>query len=186
MKAEKPAQWYDEVYRTSQRYNRPSDEVEEFDLWLAIIRDFDDDTRLLDIGCGTGQFVELCFAFQHKATGIDFSRVAIQKAKAENPNLKFEVVDFHNDKIDFSKYNTCTILEVLEHIENDIELLAKIPQGMMVYLSVPNFDSESHVRYFKDMDEVINRYCDLIDISFEYEMNVSDENKIFCIGGKRI
>ncbi|MDI5789532.1 hypothetical protein PO124_17085 [Bacillus licheniformis] len=37
-------------------------------------------------------------------------------------------------------------------------VLSNLPQGSDMVISVPNYDSRAHVRHFKHIDEVIERY----------------------------
>ncbi len=60
------------------------------------------------------------------------------------------------------KYQVFFFLEVLEHLEADLELLRCLPSGALMILSVPNYDSEGHVRTFESASSVIARYSTLI------------------------
>ena len=53
---------------------------------------------------------------------------------------------------------------MLEHIEHDLEAIGNWKSGTYCICSVPNFDSETHVRFFESADQVRARYGALIDI----------------------
>ena len=112
------------------------------------------------MGCGAGQLASLIRDKGFKNyIGIDFSKVAIDIAIKVCPEFKFICEDILNSenlkKID---YDFVIILEVLEHVEEDKILLSKIKSGTKIIAMVPNFDSESHVRYFSSKKEVKDRY----------------------------
>ncbi|WEL16675.1 SAM-dependent methyltransferase [Halorhabdus sp. SVX81] len=74
----------------------------------------------MDVGCGDGRFLrELGSEYPDvTATGIDYSKRAIDMAKALNPGLDFRCVDLRSDEVNMS-YNVVTLIEVLEHIPPD-------------------------------------------------------------------
>jgi hypothetical protein len=62
------------------------------------------------------------------------------------------------DYLQFGEPDALICTEVLEHIEEDLSLLSSYPSGKFLILSVPNFDSFAHVRYFLNQRDVIERY----------------------------
>ena len=98
---------------------------------------------ILDVGCGTGHTLAY---FGDKWTGtelygFDLSPEAIAVAKTRLPNAHLEVSDleaFHSE----TRFETVTLLGVLEHFEEPLSALSKLtellaPHGM-VYIEVPN------------------------------------------------
>ena len=155
--------YYDEVYRHSKKYKSNAIDSIYIPVWKTISDVINRRAykSILDLGCGPGQFAD--YILQHHPqityTGVDFSNVAVQTARKRCPNATF--IEKNLLSSDFSlKWDSEAIflLEVLEHIENDIALLEKIPSKKEVICSVPNFDSFSHVRFFKDMNDVKQRY----------------------------
>ena len=49
-------------------------------------------------------------------------------------------------------------LEFLEHVEKELDVLARIPAGTKIIATVPNFPYVSHVRHFDNVDQVRERY----------------------------
>ena len=82
---EQSKEYYDKVYsREKTPYHRPFDKVKLYNLWKLI--NISADYRILDVGCGVGQFAEyLRHNGIRKYTGIDFSEVAIEEAKLRVP-----------------------------------------------------------------------------------------------------
>jgi hypothetical protein len=50
----------------------------------------------------------------------------------------------------------CT--EVLEHVVDDLDVISLWPKEKLLICSVPNFDSDTHERFFKNDEEVSSRY----------------------------
>ncbi len=142
-------------------------------------------TKVIDLGCGPGQFAEIMNSVNDKIEyiGYDFSDVAISRAKLKNiPNCSFSVKDLYNYSLedDFIKSQAYVCLEVLEHLEGDLSLLEKIPKGKEIFFSVPNYDSSGHVRVFKNRKEVLDRYCHMLEMAHQKTISWNNsKNKIF-------
>jgi len=129
--------------------------------------------EVLDIGCGTGDYLLEMAKYGVKLNGFDYSEYAIERAKkrliSQKVNLKVSSVEnFKNEK----KYDLILISEVLEHIKDDSRVLKKIVNFLnkkgKIIISVP-FDQnlweyESHQsyddlrRYSKeDLKQIINQ-----------------------------
>jgi len=120
---------------------------------------------ILEIGCGAGQLAAfLCDKGIEGYLGIDFSVEAVALAKEACPKFSFRVENIcETNTLDAPSYRTVVTLEVLEHIENDLELLKRIRPGVRVLASVPSFPSRFHVRHFGGCEEVAVRYGGLFD-----------------------
>ena len=122
---------------------------------------------VLEVGCGTGGFAHLVrdkSAIEYH--GFDFSTVAVEKAieRTQRPDA-FHVGDATIASSYENRHYDCIVCtEVLEHIEQDLEAIANWKAGATCICSVPNFDSDTHVRFFSTEDEVRARYAQLIDI----------------------
>lgn len=126
--------------------------------------------RIVDLGCGTGRFAKLLHTCRYQEyLGIDFSPVRIEMAREYVPDFRFEVGNFFDSKFStiFSEFNEFIILEVLEHINNDLHLISLIPKGSHLVASVPSFsgDGSGHVRCFKYISQLRGRYSKLINIA---------------------
>lgn len=141
------------------------------------------DKKTLDVGTGIGWFADFYyFNVSRNVKGIDFSKRAIWfHAKKLYPAIEFECADIYN--YDYTGYKVLMMMEVLEHIEKDIELITKFPQGSQIYATVP-FEKErmdvSHVREYT-LESAQKRYEKLIDI----KMCIKFEQFIILWGVKK-
>jgi trans-aconitate methyltransferase len=120
---------------------------------------------VVDLGCGTGRFAELVKFKRQRYYGFDFAPAVVAQAKSYQPGMSFEVADIREWEHGPDLPAECcyVLLEVLEHLDDDRDALMRIPPGLPVVLSVPNFWSASHVRRFLQPREVFDRYGDLLD-----------------------
>jgi len=145
---------------------------------------------IVDLGCGVGYFSLL--VRKHKYYGIDFSKDVIREAKRISPDKTFICNDLLSDDINslFTDDAIYVCIEALEHIVRDMDVIRRIPSGSPVIFSVPNRDYESHVRYFKNQNVIINRYESLIDFdNCEWriiETNPAKDAKIFMFHSRRL
>ncbi len=140
--------------------------------------------KIIEIGCGAGQFANLLFdhgIFEYK--GIDYSQEAISLAKRTNERFAefFFVENAYQSQIYQDQYNIVILLEVLEHLTEDLFLLNKIRKASIVLFSVPNFNSESHVRFFKKKTDITRRYGKILRMNDIYSFNVSKQNTLYLV-----
>jgi 2-polyprenyl-3-methyl-5-hydroxy-6-metoxy-1,4-benzoquinol methylase len=147
-----PSLWYDDVFENGEYWNDKSGNFHSLwdKIWSLVKGE-----NVLDLGCGPGLFAKR-MPRNVNYTGVDFSEYAVNKVR--ELGFKAILMDLETDIINFNGYDCVILCEVLEHIDNDIELLRSIPKGILIVGSVPMFDDESHVRYFKSVEEVKNRY----------------------------
>lgn len=106
---EKFGKYYDQIYSSFYDYELECDNLEE------IFKKFCKKTpkEILDIGCGTGSHAIELAKRGYKLTGIDISKVMIEKAKnkAQNAelNIDFRVVDMRSMTLN-SKFNVVICL----------------------------------------------------------------------------
>lgn len=126
---------------------------------------------ILEVGAGMGGLAEIILRHGYSYKGFDFSSVAIEKAvrRTERPDC-FVVADAYEESSYTGGYNTIICTEVLEHAEEDLRIIEQWQKDSFCICSVPNFDSESHVRFFSTMDDVIKRYSVEINIEKIYKI----------------
>jgi 2-polyprenyl-3-methyl-5-hydroxy-6-metoxy-1,4-benzoquinol methylase len=120
---------------------------------------------VLEVGCGSGVLAEMLIGSGMSYTGFDFSPVAVEKAKTRNPAQRFFVGDATDTSVYDVPYDGIVCCEVLEHLEDDLKAVELWKHGALCICSVPNFDYESHVRFFRSEAEVAEHYGKLLDIS---------------------
>lgn len=107
--------------------------------------------RLLDIGCGSGSFIEYMNNYGWETTGIDFDTEAIKTAKQKNLNVKLGSLD--EQKFPDNYFDVVTLSHVIEHVYDPLKLLKEcfriLKLGGNIVLSTPNNKSLGH-KYFKE------------------------------------
>jgi trans-aconitate methyltransferase len=132
-------------------------------VWTEIIKKIREQNfkAILDIGCGPGQFAEVIEKYIDHCSyiGIDFSKFAIESAQERCPNFKFFIKQLPlSDYENYGYFDVIICLEVLEHIENDLDVIDSLPSGKNLLMTVPNYNSFGHLRIFKNEEEVKKRY----------------------------
>lgn len=141
---------------------------------------------VVDLGCGTGRFIARLLRTSHTGhiTGVDFSPAAIAEARSylaretgdewsSDPvdavtvyqRVTLKVADLRDWQPDAGSSRTVFVcVEVLEHLEDDLDLVHRIPAGVQFVFSVPSYMSASHVRCFPTLRAVFERYGHLLAI----------------------
>jgi SAM-dependent methyltransferase len=118
----------------------------------------------LDVGCGTGDYSHHLAKRGWHGKAIDYSVVAIECARQKLESLPQINVERLSLFDEIGSYRTVLILDVLEHIENDQEVLEKISsllqRGGFAVIGVPynplewrwDDDFYGHVRRYTQAD----------------------------------
>ena len=112
--------------------------------WVKIIRVYQPNGKLLDVGCGAGWF--LSYAEKHYDTyGVDASEYAIEEAKAKTHNTKLTVGDAYSFDSNGICFDVVTCFDLLEHLRNPVLPIAEFyrvlkDDGVLV-VRVPNVES---------------------------------------------
>lgn len=139
--------------------------------------------RILDVGCGTGRFAKKATERGCSVTGVDFSGVAIEKARVYVPAARFICLDVEEPNADLFgllHYDVVVFSEILEHIKDDLKLLWQVPKGKNIYLTVPNFRGDGHTRWFSSAGDVEERYGEALEI-----FDMTTHRKWFGLCGRR-
>ncbi|MCA9050706.1 MAG: class I SAM-dependent methyltransferase [Planctomycetaceae bacterium] len=186
--SEKGPDWYDESFEGTEHWREDYTCSRYYFLWSLIvdrlIRDGLD--RVFDVGCGPGQFA--CLARDRGIKhywGLDFSKKRIEYARSVCPEFQFILEDaLKTDKFQSIEYQVVIMTEVLEHVEDDLGLLSLLRPGTRVVASVPDFPYESHVRHFKSVSEVSDRYGPLMSSLHVDELrSVRGDHRYFLFDG---
>jgi 2-polyprenyl-3-methyl-5-hydroxy-6-metoxy-1,4-benzoquinol methylase len=135
------ARWYEQMYRGRDQKILPLEPGHKYFLSDALAPR---GGELLDIGCGTGNFLEAAQSAGYRVTGTELDSNAARFAK-ERLGLKrvlpLTIAEFARQFAD-KKLDVVTFFEVLEHQTEPVEFLRNVksclkPRGM-ISLSVPN------------------------------------------------
>ena len=157
--------YYDGVYTRSESYRGPPEESSYYPVWKAVLNLIREPMKILDIGCGPGQFAELCVKAGHEYLGLDYSPEAIGLG-VDKGFGDFCLVDMEEDHSHLrGNYQVATFIEFLEHVNGDLSILGDVPPGREIILTVPNYPGREHFRFFENLDEVVERYGPFINIT---------------------
>ncbi len=118
---------------------------------LRLVKKYSKTKKHLDIGCGTGEFLNACKTAGFKTKGIEPSKIARMQA-INNYNLD---VSGNTDLSQFDKdsFETITMWHVLEHIPNLNETIKHfsriLEKNGTVIIAVPNLKSWD-ANYYKE------------------------------------
>lgn len=155
----KQADYYDNIFNTDYAGDKGAFE----DVHKEILKRYQGG-KVLDIGCGTGNFLKKLKDVGVIGDGLDFSSVGLKKTQEKCPESKLFLLEANKADI-YNNYEVFIMSEFLEHLDDDRGLIGILPRGSMVIVSVPKFDWVSHVRFFETEQSVNKRYGDLINIT---------------------
>ncbi|NRD18548.1 class I SAM-dependent methyltransferase [Winogradskyella eckloniae] len=119
---------------------------------LKLINSFESESKqLLDIGCGTGDFLQTALKDNWNITGIEPNESARQIANSKTNNAVFETEEL--SKLKPNSFDVITLWHVLEHLP-DLEMHTALfksllkPNGTLV-IAVPNYKSYD-AQYYKN------------------------------------
>ncbi|WP_298364929.1 class I SAM-dependent methyltransferase [uncultured Lutibacter sp.] len=119
---------------------------------LKLINSFKTSNKnLLDIGCGTGDFLITCLTNEWNVVGVEPNKNAreLTNSKLDKNNLATIFKDVN--ELTSQKFDVITMWHVLEHVPNLDEYILKLkqllkPNGVLV-VAVPNFKSFDAIYY---------------------------------------
>ena len=144
---------------------------------------------VLDVGCGLGHLIERLHRSDKVlySIGVDISEVAVKEAVRRNPDNMIYICDAENsDIINDGDYDTIVFNQILEHIENDISLLSRIPKGRHVFISIPKEEVQEHpqhLRFISTVMEAVERYDTELNILEAEYVGMYD---FICIHGIKL
>lgn len=108
--------------------------------------------RLLDVGCGDGEFLARMQALGWETAGLDPSPDAVELARARGVDAWIGTL--HEAPLPTESFDAATFRLVLEHLRNPVEGLAAVrgalKPGGILWIAAPNLDSEGHRRFGAD------------------------------------
>ncbi|MHC4192559.1 MAG: class I SAM-dependent methyltransferase [Planctomycetota bacterium] len=118
-----------------------------------ILRSLNENTVLLDVGCGNGKFLdEIKKCTNTQVCGLDISKAAVETAK-ENFGLDIFCGSITEAPFEDGSFDLITAWQYLEHVPRPLKVLRRFyqllkPNGICI-ISTPNFDS-MNAKIFKD------------------------------------
>lgn len=107
--------------------------------------------KILDFGCGDGDFLAACQIFGFECFGIEFSASRHQRRNIDFYQSLQEVVDELGGGI---KFDAITMFEVLEHLPNPrqtlLELSEHLKRGGIMILETPNCSGVNNIVSIED------------------------------------
>ena len=124
---------------------------------LKLVGQFNDGKKLLDIGCGTGEFLNSCQKAGYDVKGVEPSEIARKQAQ-DNYGLQIETEEILNNTLPNS-IDLITMWHVLEHVYPLNDRMASIkkllkPKGV-AFIAVPNrnsFDAKHYGEFWAAYD----------------------------------
>jgi SAM-dependent methyltransferase len=105
--------------------------------------------RVLDFGCGFGQFLEMCRLFGLEAVGVDRSN-ARRSGAAVSIYAELDEVP--------GSFDAVTLFEVLEHLDDPLDVLlrlkARLNQSGLMIVEVPDTSGVNGIRSREDYHKV--------------------------------
>ena len=117
---------------------------------LRLINSFGNESKqLLDVGCGTGDFLKIALTNGWTVTGIEPNEQARKIANVKTNQNVFEID--HLDNLKEHTFDVITLWHVLEHLpklDTHIQLFRKLlkPNGLLI-IAVPNYKSYDAAHY---------------------------------------
>ncbi len=101
--------------------------------------------RVLDVGCGAGQFLWALDPRRWQRTGVDFSGDTLESVRRRIPSLRLVAGDIHSRELHEGEFDAVTFWHVLEHLPDPDAAIRRAaallrPSGWLV-ISLPNVAS---------------------------------------------
>lgn len=166
MGREFPSSYYDRHFRENPHFQIHYKDSPYYVAWTQVVRFLKKikPNSILEVGCGTGQFAHYLHdeGFTNYE-GFDFAEEAIETARSR-VGMNFYFGNALDKQLYDRDFGVVICLEVLEHIEKDLEVLSSIREGTPIVFSLPNFDVPSHVRWFISPRQIRKRYFTHVNI----------------------
>lgn len=103
--------------------------------------------RLLEVGCGDGDFLVLAEAEGWEVAGIEYSRSAHETARQRLKNGQVYCGELDSAGLADGQFDLCVISDVLEHVRSPLNFLRHIHRvlkpGGVLFVATPSIDSWS-------------------------------------------
>ena len=138
-----PVYYYREVIRAS----GVSKEMTEFRIvqFKNFVNKYSlNNKRILEVGCGKGEYLELMKKTGINAYGIEYNQDSVDECIKKKLNVKKDFIENEKHKVNESQFDAFFILNFLEHLPNLNGILKGIRNNLkedgVGIIEVPNFD----------------------------------------------
>jgi SAM-dependent methyltransferase len=125
--------------------------------WVRRVLSGNRDQRLVDVGCGTGCFVQEMIQRGYSMVGIDDHRESVERAQVLLGEKNFREGSAERFPFEAGSVDVVTLLDVLEHLKDDRLALKSLYEGLKpggyLILTVPAFDF-----FWSDWDRSLHHY----------------------------
>ena len=143
--------WHERALAVAASGDAVAREEARFFDWVLRLLEPAPGASLLDVACGTGNFVRHAAAAGLSATGVDLSDVAVEAATARVPAARFVVGDGQELPLPDASFDHVTCLGSLEHFPEPergaAEMRRALRPGGRAVIFVPNLFFLGHI-YF--------------------------------------
>ncbi|MHB8622283.1 MAG: class I SAM-dependent methyltransferase [Sulfuricaulis sp.] len=112
--------------------------------------------RILDFGCGYGEFLAMCSLYGFESYGID--RSSARRDHGRYSSVFAELDDLQNSEAGAKAFHAITLFEVLEHLDDPraiLEALSKlIVVGGILILETPDCTGVTNITTRNDYDKI--------------------------------
>jgi SAM-dependent methyltransferase len=116
--------YYEELWRRLPRDLSPPDYPRRRGFLLAELRAGD---RVLDLGCGAGEFTAELAAAGAAVVGIDVAQAALERARAKHPGLEFRIAPLDGPlPLEDNSFELVWASEVIEHVADTARWLSEV------------------------------------------------------------
>ncbi len=104
--------------------------------------------KLLDIGCGNGEFLKFADRYGWRVVGVDFDGEAVREARSCGLDARLGDIDVIDRG---ERYDFISLSHVIEHVYDPVELLRScyslLNHGGVLWLETPNIESMGYAYY---------------------------------------
>lgn len=110
------------------------------------------DSRLLDIGCGDGNFLKIANRLGYTAEGLEFDQQAVDVARTSGLTVHYGSLP--QTELLSGSWDVVTLSQVIEHVHDPVASLREMARllrpGGTLWLATPNVDAPGHARFGPD------------------------------------
>lgn len=124
------------------------------------------EARVIDIAAGSSYIAERLLE-DGRVVSYDWNDFNprlqnLVKERVQDDRFKITPFDVDSDEYCLDEYNVMVGVS-MEHLEKDLECVEKMPSGSLISICSPDLIDPSHVRHFKSLAEMGERYSPYID-----------------------